>query len=437
MRTSKQKRSATCSCGWTGEIRNDTYNNNIKKNGTYTCHKCATIKAGKNGKYSGNAAQRSLQSKKLWKNQKFRSKITAASTTANNVQEYKQQQSNRTKILWNNTSYRSLVSSSVKLAMCDPLVKERISNGLRKRWEDEIYRKTIITNLGRQKVSSLQTTLYQYLTDLNVNFKKEGQETIIGFYSFDCLIPNTPRSILIECQGDYWHSLPKAIRNDRSKFSYINKYFPEYEIMYIWEHEFATKDRVLDRLKQKLKLPIETISFKLSDTISSVLDRSKANEFLSRYHYLTSSRGGQDYGLWLGDVLIAVSRFGPLPRQNMSHQFPTGAVELARLCVHPNYHKKNLLSWWLSKLVKNYPAVVAFSDTTVGHTGATYKATNFKLHHTTDPDFWYVDKDGFVMHKKTLYNRAINLKMTEAEYADRYGYVKKWGGPKLCFIYNR
>jgi hypothetical protein len=437
MSPSKQKQLARCGCGREEMVRQDTINANIKRNGVYTCHHCATIKAGKAGKYSRTKEIRSIQSKALWQRPEFREKITAASVAANRTEEYRLAQATHTKSLWESPLYRNLVSSRVQIALSEPTTRERISAGLRKKWEDELYRQAVIGNLGRQKISSLQLNLYEYLVDLGVDFHKEGPATLIGFYSFDCLIPHQPRSILIECQGNYWHSLPRAIRNDRAKFTYINRYFPEYEILYLWEHEFSTKDRVLDRLKLKLGLGIETVTFSFDELSLATVPRDTANDFLSKYHYLTKSRGGNDYGLWHKDKLIAVCRFSPLPRQNLAHQFKDGSVELSRLCVHPNYHKKNLLSWWLAKLVKQFTAIVSYADTTVGHTGAVYKAANFRLHHETPPDYWYVDKDGYVMHKKTLYNRAINLKLTEAEFAEKYGYMKKWGGPKKCFVYER
>lgn len=437
IRKSRIKYQVSCKCGWTGNISQETINNNIKKNGEYTCHKCSTIKAGAAGKYSGTFTTRSETSKSLWENQEYKDKITQASIKANTTQDYKLAQSIRTKSCWLSEQYRQNISDKITKIMADPAIKSNISAKLRAKWTDEQYRNIIIANLGRQKISSLQIKLYEYLDDLNVSYHKEGKETIIGHYSFDCLIPHQPRSILIECQGNYWHSLPKSIRNDKSKFTYINKYFPEYEIMYIWEHEFHTKDRVLDRLKLKLGKTLETINFEFSDLKFNNISRQLSNNFLSNYHYLTSSNGGKDHGLWLDETLIAVARFSPLSRQNIAHQFKPGAVELSRLCVHPSYHKKNLLSWWLSKLVKLYSAVVSYADTTVGHTGAVYKASNFKLHHTVNPDYWYVDVDGYVMHKKTLYNRAVNLKLTESEYATQYSYSKKYGGHKLCFVYER
>lgn len=38
------------------------------------------------------------------------------------------------------------------------------------------------------------------------------------------------------------------------------------------------------------------------------------------------------------------------------------------------------------------------------------------------------------MHKKTLYNRAVRLGCKESEYAEKFGYVKKWGGVKYCYV---
>lgn len=80
--------------------------------------------------------------------------------------------------------------------------------------------------------------------------------------------------------------------------------------------------------------------------------------------------------------------------------------------------------------------IVAYADTTVGHIGTVYKAAGFKLHHEVPADHWYVDRDGYVMHKRTLYGRAVKMQIKEAEYAEQNGYQKRWGGKKLCFTLN-
>ena len=81
--------------------------------------------------------------------------------------------------------------------------------------------------------------------------------------------------------------------------------------------------------------------------------------------------------------------------------------------------------------------ITAYSDTTFDHDGIIYKATNFELISTVRPDYWYRKPDGWVMHKRTLYGKAKSLKMTESEYAHKYGYYKVWGKEKLKFALKR
>jgi len=428
---SQRKVEIKCSqCGNKKTVRLDSYNKNVTKNGSYLCHECATRKAAKEGKYAGDTDKRSSVSKALWGNKEYRAKITNASIERNTTEQYKKSQRDRSKILWDSDQYRISVSQGVKNSMADEEVRDKISESLRTKWQEEYYRSSVLKSLKRAKISSIQLDLYNYLDDLKVQYHKEGENTTFGYYVFDCYIPE--HRLLIECQGDCRHSLPNTIRNDKSKFTYITKYFPDHQIMYIWEHEFYEKDGVLDRLKLRLKIDLDTVDFKFSDLVSRRIERQLSNSFLQRYHYLGKSRGGCDYGLYLGEDLIAVASFSPLLRQNVAHQFPANSQELSRLCVHPRYHKKNLLSWWISRIPIR--PIVAYADTTVGHTGAVYKASGFVLHHVTSPDYWYCSEDGYVMHKKTLYNRAVKVSLTEREFAERYGYYKKYGGSKLCFV---
>ena len=322
-------------------------------------------------------------------------------------------------------------------------VRQRMSESCRKRWLRPEYRQKMLEARSRQpRISSLQQALYKYLDNLNVDYSSEGPATAIGFYSFDCLIRAQNRKILIECQGDYWHSLARAQQNDRSKFTYISKYFPEYEIMYIWEHEFFTKDRVLERLKSRLGIEQVNSYFDFADVKVLLSNSSTTREFYLYFHYLTSQRGGMHIIAKINDIVIAAATFSSPIRQNIASSLGVDEfdlLELSRLCIHPNYHKKNFGSWFLSKCISQLSAktIVAYADTTVGHQGTIYKASNFKLHHIIEPDYWYVDEDGYVMHKRTLYGRAKKMSLTEAAFAEKYYYFKKYGGPKLCFVYHR
>ena len=80
--------------------------------------------------------------------------------------------------------------------------------------------------------------------------------------------------------------------------------------------------------------------------------------------------------------------------------------------------------------------MVSFADTTHNHYGTIYKASNWKLNGEVAPDYWYIDKDKYVCHKKTLWNHAKKMSMSESEYCVKHGYSKILGNKKFRFIFN-
>lgn len=319
-------------------------------------------------------------------------------------------------------------------------------------WNLEHNKKRLAGFRSRQsgKVSSIQHILYSILDDLGVfYFREHGDaaadpQCVIGPYNFDCVIPRNGKSLLIECHGDYWHTQEKAIRVDRAKATYFERYLSnQYELKYLWEHEFACKEKVVELLKYWLDITqIEVADFELDNVCIKRAQAKDYRELLSKYHYLPNAgKGGLAYGAYLGDDLIAVCVFSPLIRQNIQiGEFARSATcELSRLCIHPRFQKKNLASWFISrclKLLQGIDCVVSYCDTSFNHTGAIYKAVGFIQDAEVRPDYWYTDESGWVMHKKTLYKHAVKMSMKEAEYADMFGYKRIFGTKKLRFIYN-
>jgi GNAT superfamily N-acetyltransferase len=305
--------------------------------------------------------------------------------------------------------------------------------------KEDARHKTTNARLSQlQRTSNTQEMLYKFLEDLKVDFYKEGERTKIGYYVFDCLIPaENGGGLLIECQGDYWHSLPRTQRSDKSKFTYIERYHPEYKIMYVWEHEFYSNGRVLDRIKKSLSLDLEHVAFEYDQIEIKAVAASELRTFLDAYHYIGAGRWGAAFGAYIDGKLVGVTVLSDPLRQNMAEQFKSASlVEISRVCIHPSYHKRNFASWFVSRCMKLHGRhdYLAYADSTVGHKGIIYKALGFKMHHEVPSDYWYVDVNGFAMHKKTLYNRAVKMSMKESEFAERNGYVKKYGGIKYCYI---
>ena len=389
---------------------------------------------------SATKESRSISSKQIWSDSDRLQRLSASIKYVWSNPDYRDLKSKQSQELWLQEDYKLAQAEGLN----DIEVRDKIRQASLNRWQNNEYReKLAIARANQPRISTIQQMLYSYLDDLKISYYKEGTDTTVGHYVFDCLVPgsNGRNNLLIECHGDYWHSLPKSISNDRSKFAYIDRYFKNYEIMYVWEHEFYTEGRVLDRLKQKVGVSLNSVEFDFSDVILRKPDAKEVKSFLDSYHYIGKDRGGFTVGAYYNDILIACIVFSPPLRQNTAGQFglADGDVrELSRLCIHPCYHKKNFASWFVSRSVKQVDTklIIAYADRTVGHCGSVYKACNFELDHEVPADYWYTDSGGFVMHKRTLYGKAKQFGITEGEYVERFGYCKVWGGQKLCFTFK-
>lgn len=417
----------------------ESYRRKITESSTITSNKIKDILSASTKKQWQNPQYKANFINKInikLKSKEYRDKITALYAT----DTFKTAASNRIKKLWLDDNYRNRVISRVRDTANTPEALERSRQAAIKQWQDPTFKQKMALVLANQpKVSNIQQLLYSMLDDLKVKYFREyndrpdDKECQIGPYSFDCVIPGDT-TLLIECQGNYWHSLPNSRSRDKAKASYIADNFPNHRLKYIWEHEFYNYQKVITLLKTWLGIEYQSIQYDFNDIIIKQSSAVDYKELLTKYHYLpTAGKGGVAIGAYLNDILIAVAVFSPPSRQNTKY---TQSIEISRLCVHPLYRKKNLISWFLSrvlKLIKHRP-IVAYADKTFNHTGACYKASGFVLDGVTLADYWYVDEDGWVMHKKTLYNRAVNIKLTESEFASQFGYTKIYGHKKFRFL---
>jgi GNAT superfamily N-acetyltransferase len=375
-------------------------------------------------------AKRSLNGKKIW-TEEFKSKYR--------TQEFRHKLSEISKTLWKSDQYRRKMLKSKNTKEHKELMRQIQKS-------PEYISKLSSAYLKMPRVSSLQLTLYGILDDLNVNYFREDRDPdkcLIGPWAFDCVVPTKDKTLLIECQGDWIHSLPHKVKADKAKSSYVERYFPDHELRYIWEHQFSSYKCVSNLLKHWLNIEeYDRIDFEFKEVVIKECKAVDYKPLLQSYHYLSNAgRGGQAFGAFLNDRLIAVCIFSPLSRQNITIQgFGSSQVkELSRFCIHPSYQKKNLGSWMINKCIKmlskNIKAVVSYADGSFNHDGVVYKAANFKFAGFTKGEYWYSTGEGWIMHKKTLYNKARNFKMTEADYAQQKGYYKVKGRPKSRYVY--
>ena len=354
--------------------------------------------------------------------------------------------------IWSDPELRDRMSKIQTEIWSDPEKRSKMKELQLRIWSDPLFkeRMALVRSQTRQPiVSSIQRHLYSVLDDLNIKYYREyddsdnDPETIIGPYNFDCVIPreNMP-DLLIECQGDYFHSKEDRIIRDAQKRSYIINNFPEYELKYLWEHEFKCKDKIIELIKYWMGISkVDIVDFTFDNVQLRMIDVKTANKLLDKYHYLSGcGRGGIMIGAFIDDILIAVCAFSTLLRGNMPYD-KDQTRELSRFCIHPKYQKKNFGSWMITRCIKMLPekikTVVSYCDTTFNHDGALYKACNFRFDGEIRPDYWYVSEDRWVMHKKTLYNHACKMGLKEREFAEKEGYKRVYGDKKLRFVFDR
>ena len=331
--------------------------------------------------------------------------------------------------VWNREGYREVMIAGIKALWQDPEYRVKHAEAM----ADPIVReKMAIARQNMPTVSSLNKTIFALLDSFSIEYTSEHP---IGPWNFDVFIPS--HNLLIECQGEYWHSLPRSIRNDKSKATYIERHFPELKLVTIWELEFHTPGRVERTLRKLLGLvEIESTVVPKSELILAPIDKKQAAQVYT-HHYIGSIRGSSHCGLFYGSLLIGACSFGPFQRNEQTLRYGKDALELTRFCLDPQYQTKNVSSWFLSRCLKAVgKTIVTYADTTFGHDGAIYKACNFKFSHEVEPDYSYIDPEGWIIHKRTIWGRATKMGITEAEYVERNRLSKKWGGKKLCFIYQ-
>lgn len=150
-----------------------------------------------------------------------------------------------------------------------------------------------------------------------------------------------------------------------------------------------------------------------------------AKEYIHKHHYSHGSHNGPSpcYGLFEGDELIGVLMFATPCSENVrasvfGPDMKDSVVELHRLHIL-DVTPRNTESWFITrclKLLKNdrpqTKAVLSFSDTTIGHSGTIYKASNAYMIGSTGKTMFFMDKEGRLRHPR---QNGKNISKDEAE----------------------
>lgn len=388
---------------------------------------------------------------------RYRCKSCDVKTYANDPQRIARFQESFAEIA-KTAEHRQKCSENGKKPWADPAIRQRITEAVRtdnlqnpkKKVARDIARNALMKKAwfrehmasmrakqGESGTSILEKIVAKILDDLHVEY--ETQFTL-GHYCFDFKAGNH----LIETQGEYWHKDSTA--HDSAKATYAATL--GYEIHHLWEHEFSSLKLVQDRLTHWLGLAqIEPIDFNIKDVVVRQIDTKDARVFLGAYHYLPAiSKFGIHIGGFLNDELIAVASFGSLTRDETAESLKVKSSklrELSRFCIHPARHKKNFASRFMSLAIANFSKIrpeistlVSFADETSGHTGTIYTASNWQPAGFTRKSYVYLSTDSYYMHKKTVWDRAKKMGMTENDYAISRNLIKIVTKRKRRFVYQ-
>ena len=171
------------------------------------------------------------------------------------------------------------------------------------------------------------------------------------------------------------------------------------------------------------------------------IDRKIANSLLDYYHYLGSAPKNDKYfyGLFYQGFLVGCCSFGIGANKHLSNSMGGKTLQLTRLFTL-DWLPKNSLSFFLSKAVKmlhqtdsSIRHLVSFADPSVGHTGAIYKACNWKFAYQCKKDYKYRLPDGSLVHKSKFRCKGG---LSEKELAGSAGAIKIIMQGKLKFTYS-
>lgn len=390
----------------------------------------------------------SVSSKILWDNEQHRERVRLRladptlrayfrMTTAHwwlNHPEARQACSERSKANWRNPEYRQKMLALYSTKE----YKEHQSKVMCDLWSNPEY----VTKVMNNSSSKLEDKLSEILTDFNITHTRQFH---LGYWPFDFMIAHQPKNILIEVHGEYWHGerFENSRFRDKAKATFVDRYHSDnYELKVIWEKDFLSPEMLDNQIRSWFGTEPTIIDYDFADISITPIVAQETNLFLSKYHYTASGgRNGISIGAKVNGTLIAVAKFCGPTREESATRLKlkqNELMELTRFAIHPNYRKKNLATWFLSRCYSFIPdrirMLLTFADTTHGHAGTIYKAGGWIYDGLIAPDYFYRDSQGFVIHKRTLWGQAKKMSMNEKEYAEMHGYQKQMGGPKHRFL---
>lgn len=262
-------------------------------------------------------------------------------------------------------------------------------------------------------------------------------------YEYDgsrCFVPdfrlwiNNGDCIVVEIKSDWYSKQPKEQQKIAAGFAkFVDKF-----MVLSQQADFSEVTRRINHI-------LSPHQFQFDDVVLQEIGPERYVPFYGCFHYLgKGGRRGFTMGAFLEGRLIAATTISSITRAEIAIKqglSQSEMRELVRFCIHPEFHKRNFATWFLSRAVYSYkelhPSIkmlVAFADTTHGHVGTIYKAASWRFDGETGPSYHYLNADGNTVHKKTVYDQARRVNQPERDYAAAVGLARVASGSKLRFL---
>lgn len=368
----------------------------------------------------------------------------------NKKESVKKQRSIITKSMFNAGIYNEFIQKGIDYGKSD-INRAATSKRSKLMWQDHDMRQKL-TDISRQnwykneqwkkmkcfKDTKPEIIIERALQYLNVEYKKHYQ---IEKWNIDFFIPS--KSILLDVDGEYWHGRLSNYNHDQVKYVCEkdikkNEYLAtlkDYKYIRWWET--ATFDRInlITRLANLLDISIDKIEYNLHNLVIKEIQADDAFKFVNLFHYHGSlNQSMSSHGAFLNDKLVGVVVYSKPNYDNEANEY---CLELSRFCLDPKYQIKNAASYIISKSLKLLGKdVISFADTTQGHDGTIYKASNFIKVGETSQSYYYVDEYNNKFHKKVIYNHARSLKVSLDKYVKDTNLTKIKEEKKIKYLYK-
>lgn len=186
----------------------------------------------------------------------------------------------------------------------------------------------------------------------------------------------------------------------------------------------------------------------------SLIDCETAKQYIIKNHYSHGCHNAPSpcYGLFDNDKLIGCLMFATPCSENVrasifGEEYKDWVIELHRLHIL-DVTPKNTESWFISRCIKllkqdnpKIKAIISFADSTQGHCGIIYQATNWIYLGCNNGNSIYVDESGVSKHTHliTVYRqRHPELKnLSREEILNRLGLKRATSGRKHRYLFLR